>query len=392
MLKLQAATTADQFWTAAQALIAQAAPCSTRWLCLRPIRMATAMMLLRETAETREERDLSCKRNHHLDAADAALLETLFARHPAILHFRKNAGLPLVHLRQEELGPASESQMQWPELSAWKFGAALAFWKRKRLQGLLFLHRTEQESDFSETELKALRELHPQWQTALCRIITLRRQQAQKELLTGVLKPLPLPLVLCDSQLKIVCETAAGLEARIGWEQGAERARVFNLSSRRALPPDLADFCRARISVWEGAGPARRAAMEKKKEKLEHPSALRLSAKVQLVRERNFPLSKPFFLFQFEANGAPVVANNLAALSPLSACERKLALLVSEGHSNADISRRLGKSLHTIKAQLHSIFRKLKVKSRSQLIALLMRVSVHLLPFLSLDFSGAVSL
>ncbi len=355
-------------------------------------------MLLRETAEKRRRPAVVSKRKHNRDPEEAVLLKALFTRHPAILHFRENLGLPLVHLRPEELGPADGSRSQLPSLSASKFGAALAFWRRKRIQGLLLLHRTGPERDFSEAELKALRGLHPHLQTALCRVIALRRQQAQKQLLADILKPLPLPLVLCDWRLRVVCETAAGLEARFAWEVGEERARLFNASGRHPLPTDLADFCRSHMRAWENAHPARRAELEKEEHELEHPRSPRCRAKVQMVRQRKFALIRPLILLQFNrraadgngANGAPIVADNFATLAPLSACERELALLVSEGHSNAEISRRLGKSLHTIKAQLHSIFEKLGVKSRSKLIALFIRTSLHLLPCLAPELIDAL--
>ena len=80
-------------------------------------------------------------------------------------------------------------------------------------------------------------------------------------------------LVLCDWRLKIICESAEGLKARAGWENGEECARTLNPPARRALPPDLAEFCRAQINVWENAGAAGRAALEKQGHELEHPNA-----------------------------------------------------------------------------------------------------------------------
>jgi len=53
--------------------------------------------------------------------------------------------------------------------------------------------------------------------------------------------------------------------------------------------------------------------------------------------------------------------------------ERELAEIVGDGHANAEIARRLRKSVHTVKKQLQAVFRKLGVERRSQLIALLSR-------------------
>jgi DNA-binding CsgD family transcriptional regulator len=398
ILKLAAATTTDQYWAATQALIATAAPCSTRWLCVRPIRMTTAMMLLRETAAAPGRNGTKTNGRSQPGEREAALLKELFARHPAVLHFRKNSGAPLVHLGPEEMILMHGSRHEQLRGCDWASCAALAFWGRKQMQGFLLLHRAEHEGDFSEAELRALRNLHPHLETALSRVIAGRRHQAHKYLLAEILKPLPLPLVLCDWRLNIVCESAAGREARAIWELGQENARTLNHSGLHPLPPDLAALCRSRIEAWVKAGPRRRRALEKDEHALAHPSMLRLRAKVRIVRQRRFPIVEPLLLLKFESQlshrhlvGAEHTGTDqFPLLARLSPCERELALLVCEGHSNARVASQLGKSGCTIKAQLHSIFEKLQVKSRSKLVALLMRTSIHLLLCFSFDTIDAL--
>lgn len=73
------------------------------------------------------------------------------------------------------------------------------------------------------------------------------------------------------------------------------------------------------------------------------------------------------------------MAHHFSSLARLSACEREIAQLVCEGHSNAGISRQLGKSAHTVKAELHSISKKLQIKSRGKLFALAARASIPVL-------------
>lgn len=384
LFKLQAAGTIERYWTAAQALTEASAPCSTRWFCVRPIQMAGALMLLRETAGARG------RARPREQEEETAQLRDLFAQHPAMLHFRRNSRASLVHLNPETTA-WSKPARDWLHQRNWKFGVALAFWRRNRIEGFLLLHRTADEDDFSKMELASLRELHPQLQTALIRLIAARKQQAQKTSVAGILRGLPWPLVLCDSRLRIVCESAAGLAARVGWEIGAERARVEKHPSRRPLPHDLARFCHARIDEWEKAQPRQRARLEKEECAFEHASAMPLRAKVRMIRPMAFPLVRPQLLIQFESAAAPDTASNgsqrlkgnFDVLSRLSPRERELALLVSEGHGNERIARELGKSLHTVKAQLGSIFAKLQVKSRSQLAARVTRVGMCLLSILS---------
>lgn len=209
--------------------------------------------------------------------------------------------------------------------------------------------------------------------------------------MAGILKGLPLPLVLCDWRLRIVCESAAGLRARAAWALGDDRARLLNVSGREPLPQDLADFCRAKIMAWEQGTPRERARLEKREYYLDHPCLPQMRAKLSLLRQKEFPLIKPVFLLRFEMPRAghdavtrsQLVVDNAGSLTQLSAAEQEVALLVCQGQSNANVAQQLGKSVHTIKAQLHSIFEKLRVKSRSKLTALLMRGSVYLLSVFS---------
>jgi DNA-binding CsgD family transcriptional regulator len=390
LLKLQAALTSEEFWEAAQVLIDEVAPSPTRWLCLRPIRMATALRLLRETRTVRESDGKHADKDTTSDHEEAALLKELFARHPAISHFRSNPLVPVVHLRSRDNRNGNRNQVEFLRRRRWSFGAALAFWNKSQLEGLLLLHRRNSDGDYTSTELERLRQLHPQLEKALCRIIKSRRQEAEKKALASILKPLPLPLVLCDWRLRILCESADGVEALAAWKLGEDRAHVLNHSSKRELPPELTEFCRARITAWEEAGSRHRALLEKEESELCHPHQPRLRAHLRLVRAKSFPLIKPLFLLRFETRrpdrqSVEIHPDNFASLSQLSVAERELALLVCRGHSNAGIARRLGKSVYTVKAQLHSIFGKLKVKRRSQLIASLIRKTVCLVPFLSID-------
>ena len=106
-----------------------------------------------------------------------------------------------------------------------------------------------------------------------------------------------------------------------------------------------------------------------------------------MIRPVGFPLVRPQLLIQFESasDGESELGAKFHALSRLSARERELALLVCAGHGNARIATELGKSLHTVKAQLGSIFAKLRIRSRGQLAARLTRAAVWLLSLLSSD-------
>ena len=45
--------------------------------------------------------------------------------------------------------------------------------------------------------------------------------------------------------------------------------------------------------------------------------------------------------------------------------------MVSDGMSNQEIADALGRSLNTVKSELHAVFKKLEIPSRARLMALL---------------------
>lgn len=344
------------------------------------------MMLLRETGSGPDGFPREPK-NMALGDEEAAILRDLFACHPAIGRFRKNAGLSLAHLSLEEVRFVNSRRDSWPGVSEIKGCVALAFWKRKRLHGMVLLHRSPVEGEFSAAEISALRELHAHLESAFCRIMSTRQLGAQKHLLAGIVKSLPLPFVLCDARSKILCETTSGLEGRAVWEFGHESVRSITFPGGRALPPDLGGFCSSRMKTWENAGAAQRRKIEQEKIPLRHPHSPGLQVEVRMLRPKGFPLVKPFFLFQFARlpDAMPRMSldsgeHQLAWLSLLSSREREIAQLVCAGHGNAAISRYLRKSIHTVKAQLHSIFRKLNVRGRGSLMAMALRAPQDGLP------------
>ncbi|MGL5001520.1 MAG: response regulator transcription factor, partial [Casimicrobium sp.] len=61
------------------------------------------------------------------------------------------------------------------------------------------------------------------------------------------------------------------------------------------------------------------------------------------------------------------------ALNALTATEMHLAMLVAYGHSNKELARMLGKSALTVRNQLSSVFDKLAVRNRVELVAAIAR-------------------
>lgn len=65
-------------------------------------------------------------------------------------------------------------------------------------------------------------------------------------------------------------------------------------------------------------------------------------------------------------------------MNALTKTEKNVARLVVQGFTNQQIATKLCKSVKTIENQLTSIYSKLEIKSRSQLIVLILQGPEHL--------------
>ena len=92
-----------------------------------------------------------------------------------------------------------------------------------------------------------------------------------------------------------------------------------------------------------------------------------------MTRSESTRLADPGFLITFEnkRSGSPNLSISrepvLAALTPLTPREREIAILCGEGMTNAEIAAAGCRSVGTIKAELHSVFKKLGVHTRTEL-------------------------
>ena len=64
----------------------------------------------------------------------------------------------------------------------------------------------------------------------------------------------------------------------------------------------------------------------------------------------------------------PVRIRRIEKFANLTGREREVASFLTEGISNQEIADRLGRSVGTVKAELHSVFKKLSVTTRTQLL------------------------
>lgn len=140
---------------------------------------------------------------------------------------------------------------------------------------------------------------------------------------------------------------------------------------RLEVPAEILAACRELREGWDASPdtPARET-----RRVVPHPARPGMQVTVTLLRPHALRLATLSFLVRitevehYAADRDALRAQLLARLSP---AEREIIEQLQRGETNKDIARRLGKSLPTVKNQIHSILVKTGVSSRSKLIALL---------------------
>jgi DNA-binding CsgD family transcriptional regulator len=255
-------------------------------------------------------------------------------------------------------------------------GVCLSFWKDQRIICVIAIMRTATQGDLSLAEMKLLRQLYHQFQTALCRLRLLEREHSLRMDLEEFLSRLPMPTILLRWNLKPIYQNLAAREFCAVWEKGPEEAKRTKANS--PIPSEILDRCRLLKQQWAEAQRPIAPLTGFKEERVHHPRLPRLRATVQLKQLMSVGVTRPHFLIECEdlrrhaalSTGSAASAR-LPHLVRLTRREQEVARLVCEGRSNQEIANDTCLSLPMVKKHLHAVFRKLEVPSRTRLVALM---------------------
>jgi DNA-binding CsgD family transcriptional regulator len=255
------------------------------------------------------------------------------------------------------------------------YGVCLFFWKRRKLICVIAIMRTATQGDFSPAEMNLIRQLYPQFLTALCRLGSLEREHSLRMDLEAFLSRLPLPTILLRWNLKPIYQNQAAREFCTVWEKGPEEAQLTKATS--PIPSEILDRCRLLKQQWAHAQRPIAPQTGFKEERVHHPRSSHLRATLHLKQLSSCGVAQPHFLIECEdlrrqgdAHTEPA-SSNLPHLVRLTRREQEVAQLVCEGRSNQEIADARCLSLPMVKKHLHAVFRKLEVPSRSRLITLM---------------------
>jgi len=250
----------------------------------------------------------------------------------------------------------------------------LLFPENQRLVCAIVILRAATQGDLSSTEMKLLRQLYPQFLTALRRLKSLGRERAVRMDFEECLRQLPLPTMLLRWNLKVIYRNRAARDFCAVWEKGPAEARLTNANS--GIPSEILDRCRQLKHQWVRAQRPSAPRRVFKRERVHHPRSPELRATVRLKQLSSADLARPHFLIECEAlprhpQHTEATASRLPALARLTRRQQEITRLVCDGRSNQEIADEAGLSLAMVKKHLHAVFRKLEVTSRSQLMALM---------------------
>jgi DNA-binding CsgD family transcriptional regulator len=249
------------------------------------------------------------------------------------------------------------------------------FWKNRRRICVIAIMRTATQGDLSRVEMKLLRQLYPQFHTALCRLGSLEREHSVRMDLEEFLSRLPMPTIILRWNLKPIYQNRAAREFCTVWEKGPEEAQLTKATS--SIPSEILDRCRLLKQKWADAKRPNPPRVDFKEEQVRHPRLPHLRATLHLKQLGSAGVARPHFLIECEdlrRRAAPPIgpsSSHLPHLVRLTRREQEVARLVCEGRSNQEIADAACLSLPMVKKHLHAVFRKLEVPSRSRLMTLM---------------------
>jgi DNA-binding CsgD family transcriptional regulator len=350
LLRLHAALDLTSFWKAIQGVTNVALPGSFVGLTLQhnPIMPMIA------------------KWSHSIPGGNfnSTLLQDYFRAHPRRRFVRSSDIFPNMEKLEK-----SEFYQQYMEPQKRRYAIGLFFWRGQRLICVIVIMRTARQGELNPRQTKLLRQLYPHFQTALHRLGSLEREHSTRIALGEFLRRLPLPTILLRWNLTLVYQNRAAREFCALWEKGPKIARV--LKADDPIPFEILEGCRALKKQLQEFPRADHATAGPGGEMVRHPSQPHLRATISLRQIRSAGIARPRFLVECEDFHSARSREQLPHMVRLSRREQDVTRLICDGGSNQEIANDAGLSLSMVKKHLHSVFRKLEITSRSQLMALM---------------------
>lgn len=297
----------------------------------------------------------------YVPATSLTISGPYLARHPQIKLYTYSQIVsedPDAHRRRLDQEPDPE----------WNEFIHLAFWHDSRPDAVLSIHRPPDHSHISAEEHAFLEQLHPMIEASLRRVRALQGERARLSSYEHFLRQVPLTLMFVNAAGETLFANSEAEKQCGRWNRGLRNAVAADAGFR--LPEAIE-------TLFEGAAEASSAPGRASSARLAHPALEGLTVKI----DRNWQVSglqvSPSYVLTFvdePSAGEPFHEPSqaaLLALQQLTPTERRVAQLVAKGLRNDKIAEHLSRSRRTVEFQLNSIYRKLDIRSRTELVRLL---------------------
>src|SRR5947208_13539515 len=164
--------------------------------------------------------------------------------------------------------------------------------------------------------MNLIRQLYPQFLTALCRLRSLEREHSLRMDLEEFLSRLPLPTILLRWNLKPIYQNRAARDFCALWEKGPEEAKRTKATS--PIPSEILNRCRLLKQQWVDASRANTSQTSLEQVQVHHPRLPHLRATIHLKQLKSAGVARPHFLIRCE-NLCPDTARSAPAISYLPA-------------------------------------------------------------------------
>lgn len=249
----------------------------------------------------------------------------------------------------------------------WNEFVHLAFWRDEQPEAILSIHCAPDHSSISAEERAFLEYLHPMIEASLRRMRGVEDDRARRRAYEDFLARMPVANLLASHDGSLLFATGEGRKLSARWNRGLRPGNPAEL--KLELPQNLIQLFNRNSQAAEG-----------KALKLRHPHIQGLTATIERISRGATLRERPSYVVTLVDDHGEDNAGELPAapsqeawltLQKLSPTERRVALLVTKGLRNDQIAEHLCRSRRTIEFQLNSIYRKLGLSRRTQLVRIL---------------------
>lgn len=293
----------------------------------------------------------------------------------------EHVGAPY-YIFKDILGPQtefrkSEFYQRFAKVEGWDKGMSVMFWEREEMRAMFSLYRGPKQKEFSDAEIERVLSIARHIDIAVARVQRIHRDQNFQNALQRFIRTLPAPLLLLDWHLGLVFANLAAYESAAVWNFGERKARSYNPRDCFRIPGPILETVNEFKNRIQLIRPKELASNMPEAVLVENLKDAKLKAKVSPTSFSPSSLARPgfFVLFQepFDLTDdlEPEVfaERKKRALQSLTPAEREVVRHICRGERNAEIAEKLNKSVLTVKTQINSIFQKLNLKSRAQLVS-----------------------